>query len=86
MSERYGLFSAWEIRRLVFEGFLEFARVLKEDGLVLFKWNDHDVKLSDIIWYTLGSFVPLFGQRTSSRSRHASMTTWTCLIKRKIDK
>lgn len=81
MAERYGIFHAWEIRKLVHEGFIEFDRVLVEGGTVLFKWSDHNVKLSTILSLVPSSFTPLFGQRVSIRTQSSSMTYWVCLIK-----
>lgn len=82
MAARYGIFHPWEIRRLIYEGFREFDRVLVEGGLVLFKWNDHSMKLPKILALIPSCFTPLFGQRVSMRTKSSSMTYWLCLIKK----
>ena len=82
MADRYGVFYAWEIRQLVFEGFREFERVLKKDGTVMFKWNDHDVNLGKILELAPANFQPLFAQKVAIRTRHSSVTSWVCLIKK----
>jgi len=82
MAVRYGVFHHWEIRRLVYEGFREFDRVLVDGGIVLFKWNDHSIKLSKILALIPSCFTPLFGQKVSIRTKFTSMTSWVCLIKK----
>jgi len=81
MASQYGLFRAWEIRKLVHDGFTEFSRVLVAGGIVLFKWNTHDVKLSTILALIPSWFTPLFGQTVSMRTKHSSSTYWVCLVK-----
>jgi SAM-dependent methyltransferase len=57
------------------KGFDECYRVLEQDGILIFKWNERDIKVSDLI--TLFDKQPLFGHRT-----HASgHTIWLCFMK-----
>lgn len=47
------------------QGFNECMRVLKHDGVLIFKWNEAEVKTSEII-KTFG-VEPLFGHRSGKR-------------------
>ena len=86
MAKRYGYLRAHQIRELIKDAFVEFKRILKDDGFVIFKWNDHDQKLDKILKLIL-DFEPLFGQitskRTAGRSDYSASTYWICMIKNK---
>jgi len=81
MVKRYGHFTNAEIKWFVLRAFHDFARVLKKDGLILFKWSDHTTKLTTILGFICGEFTPLFGQLGSTRVKHPSMTYWVTLVK-----
>lgn len=71
---KYGsLSNGWQdmIRR----GFSECFRVLKNEGVLIFKWNETDIPVKDILKLTPQK--PLFG----NRSGKASKTHWICFIK-----
>jgi tRNA G10 N-methylase Trm11 len=70
ITTRYGHLRANEIRRLIYNAFKEFNRILKDGGFVLFKWNDHDQKLDKILGL-VEDFEPLFGQRVAIRTKHS---------------
>lgn len=80
MTKSYGHFTSQQIRELIQGADLEFCRILKDEGFLLFKWNDHDQKLQRML-ELMPHFKALFGQKTSERSLHASVTSWVCLIK-----
>lgn len=56
-------------------GFAECFRVLKPEGCLIFKWNETDIKVSEIL--ALTPEKPLFG----NRSGKASKTHWIVFIK-----
>jgi hypothetical protein len=56
-------------------GFAECFRVLEPSGVLVFKWNETQVKLRDVL--ALTPYVPLFGQ-VSGRS---GMTHWLVFMK-----
>lgn len=60
-------------------GFDECMRVLKPNGVLIFKWNDHDIKVSEII--KVIGVQPLFGHRTRATKR--SSTHWFTFMKLK---
>lgn len=57
------------------KGFSECFRVLKKDGVLIFKWNESDVPLREIL--ALTPVQPLFGQRSGK----AQKTHWLCFMK-----
>lgn len=81
MAKTYGHFTTAEIRELIRDAFIEFKRILKDDGFVIFKWNDHDQRLSKVL-SLIWDFEPLFAQKTAYKTKHASSTYWLCLIKK----
>lgn len=81
MAKLYGHFTTASIINLVAEAFVEFNRVLKSSGFVLFKWNNHDIKLARVLKLIPSNFLPLFGQQVSYRTKHSSQTYWVCIIK-----
>ena len=52
--------------------FLEIFRVLKENGILIFKWNETQLKFNDVIKHSL--YKPLFGDKRGS-------TKWTVFVK-----
>lgn len=74
MAKKYGkLTGDWkEMLRL---GFKECFRVLKSGGTLIFKWNEDQIKVSEILLLT--DEKPLFGHRSGK----ASKTHWIVFIK-----
>lgn len=76
MALTYGkLYETW--REDLKAGFDECMRVLKPNGTLIFKWNDHDIKVSQII-KVIGA-QPLFGHKTRATKR--SSTHWFTFMK-----
>jgi ubiquinone/menaquinone biosynthesis C-methylase UbiE len=74
LVKKYGLLqSNW--RDDLSKGFLECMRVLKPGGTLIFKWNETQVKTSDIL--RLVSFEPLFGHTTKNNG----YTIWMTFMK-----
>lgn len=62
LAKKYGILSDnWEedIRK----GFRECMRVLKPNGTLIFKWNEEQIKLKEIL--NVIEYKPLFGNRRS---------------------
>lgn len=71
---KYGaLYSDW--RDMLTKGFKECFRVLKSGGFLIFKWNDTDVKVSEVLKLT--NEKPVFGHKSGKRSN----THWICFMK-----
>lgn len=78
-KERYGGINNQTFHVDFFNAFKELFRVLKTGGFLIFKWNDHDKPVEKIL--ALIDQKPLFGQRTSVKTRHISQTLWICFKK-----
>jgi hypothetical protein len=73
MFKKYGvLSSSW--RDDIKMGFSECFRVLKKDGILIFKWNEIQIKTSEILKLT--DVKPLFGHLSGKRSD----THWICFM------
>lgn len=57
------------------KGFAECFRVLKENGVLVFKWNESDIPLREIL--SLTPVQPLFGHRSGK----AQKTHWVTFMK-----
>jgi SAM-dependent methyltransferase len=74
MAQKYGvLLPTW--REDLREGFAECFRVLKPGGVLVFKWNEDQIPVSEIL--ALTPERPLFGHRSGRLSK----THWICFIK-----
>lgn len=61
MNKKYGkLGGNWQ--KDLAKGFNECMRVLKPNGTLIFKWNENQIKLSEVL--KCFSIAPLLGQRT----------------------
>lgn len=74
MAKKYGkLNDSWKEDIKI--GFEECMRVLKPNGILIFKWNEQQIKLKDVL--NKIKFKPLFGDRRSK-------TIWCVFMKMKI--
>jgi hypothetical protein len=74
LAARYGKLSdTWQDDLAA--GFRECFRVLRRDGTLVFKWNETQIKLSEIL--PLSPFPPLFGQISGRRG----MTHWLVFMR-----
>lgn len=78
MAKKYGkLPKDW--KSLIHDGFAECMRVLKPNGTLIFKWNESEIKASEVL--SVIPFKPLFGHTTGRQSK----TIWMCFMKREDD-
>lgn len=71
---KYGaLYPGWE--DIIHKGFMECFRVLDFNGILIFKWNETNVKVSEIL--KLAPVSPLFGHKSGKQSK----THWICFMK-----
>ena len=61
--------------QMLHDGFAECMRVLKPDGVLIFKWNEFDIP-ADKVWKAIGQ-KPLFGHHSGKKSK----TFWACFMK-----
>ena len=74
MAKKYGKLSG-DWREMLKKGFSECFRCLKPGGTLIFKWNEDQIKVNEILSLTIEK--PLFGHRSGK----ASKTHWICFIK-----
>lgn len=66
LAKKYGkLFEDW--REDLTMGFAECFRVLKADGTLIFKWNEHEIPVSQIL--ALTPIAPLVGNRCGKSAK-----------------
>jgi hypothetical protein len=75
MAQSYGRLDKQSWRQDLKMGFNECFRVLKEDGILIFKWNECDVPLSEVLKLT--DQKPLFGHPSGKSQK----THWLCFMK-----
>lgn len=74
LVKKYGkLHDNWP--QMLHEGFAECMRVLKPDGVLIFKWSENDISAIEV-WDAIGQ-KPLFGHHSGKKS----MTFWGCFMK-----
>lgn len=74
ITRKYGVLSGnW--KDMLRKGFKECFRVLKPNGVLVFKWSDTDIPVSSVI--TLSPQKPLFGHTTAKSGK----THWICFLK-----
>lgn len=62
LAKKYGILAeSWQTD--IKQGFSECMRVLKKNGTLIFKWNEDQIKLSEIL--RVIDYKPLFGNRRS---------------------
>ncbi len=71
---KYGaLYKNWP--EMLRKGFSECFRVLEPGGVLIFKWNETDIPVKEILKLT--AETPLFGHKSGKRSN----THWICFMK-----
>lgn len=74
MVKKYGkLDDTWP--KMLHDGFRECMRVLKPDGVLIFKWSEHDIPAAKV-WKAIGQ-KPLFGHHSGKKMG----TFWGCFMK-----
>jgi len=74
MAKKYGVLGKdWKVD--IKKGFDECWRVLEDYGVLVFKWNQNDIKISEI--RKIIKRQPLFGHTTTKGGK----TIWMCFMK-----
>lgn len=74
LVKKYGrLGEQWP--QMLHDGFKECMRVLKNDGVLIFKWSEYDIP-AEKVWKAIGQ-KPLFGHHSGKQSK----TFWACFMK-----
>lgn len=72
---KYGALGNADWRETIHDGFKECFRVLVPGGFLIFKWNETDIKVSEILKLTPEK--PVFGHISGKRAN----THWICFMK-----
>ena len=75
MAKKYGRLSKDTWRQVLHDGFAECMRVLKPHGTLIFKWNETQISVRDVI-ATIGH-EPLYGNRSGKQGK----THWMAFLK-----
>jgi len=75
MALKYGRLNKRTWKNELSRGFSECFRILKNDGILIFKWNEYDIPLSEIL--KLSPYRPLFGHPSGKTQK----THWVCFMK-----
>lgn len=76
VGKKYGGLDKNTWRRDIQAGFMECFRVLRPQGVLVFKWNDSHVPLKDVL--ELAPIEPLFGNRATGKNLK---THWLVFMK-----
>lgn len=76
MAKKYGVLG-FDWRNDLKQGFKECFRVLDLKGVLIFKWNEAQIKVSEVL--NLTEEKPLFGHRTAKSGK----TIWLAFMKTK---
>ena len=63
LAKKYGVLDKNTWKQDIYQGFSECMRVLKPNGTLVFKWNEEQISLSEIL--NIINKKPLFGNRKS---------------------
>lgn len=75
MVKKYGKLNKDTWKRMLHDGFSECMRVLKPYGTLIFKWNETQISVKDVI-AAIGA-RPLYGNRSGKQGK----THWMAFIK-----
>ena len=75
MAKCYGSLDKQTWREDISKGFSECFRVLETHGTLIFKWNESDIPLKEIL--KLAPYKPLFGHTTGRQAK----TIWMSFMK-----
>lgn len=75
MRKEYGTLNRNDWKDVIGSGFRECMRVLKPNGVLIFKWSDISISTRDVI-NVIGQ-EPLFGHRSGRKMN----THWMCFMK-----
>lgn len=78
MAKSYGSLNKETWQEDIKKGFSECFRVLKTEGVLIFKWNESDIPLKEIL--QLCDYKPLCGHPSGK----AQKTHWVCFMKEAV--
>ena len=74
MAKKYGVLKGnW--KQMIHDGFSECMRVLKPNGTLIFKWNEQDIPVSEIL--KVIDYKPMYGHKSGKLQK----THWMAFMK-----
>lgn len=67
--------------KMIHDGFHECMRVLDDYGVLIFKWSEVQVKLSEVLSIIGDDYKPLFGHRSGKHGK----THWMTFMKMEVE-
>lgn len=65
-----------DLKAFINDSIHEGMRVLKTNGTLIFKWNEQQIKVSDVL-KAITDYKPIFGHRTTIKNQ----TIWMAFMK-----
>ena len=75
LVKKYGKLDKDNWQQVLHDGFKECMRVLKPDGVLIFKWSEYEIPAAKV-WDAIGE-RPLFGHHSGKKMG----TFWGCFMK-----
>lgn len=75
LAQKYGKLPQDKWQEIISKGFTECMRVLRPNGVLIFKWNETDITVNQIL--NVIKKQPLFGHKSGKLSK----THWLCFMK-----
>lgn len=75
LAKKYGRLNSYTYKDDLRQGFSECFRILKQNGVLVFKWNERDIPTKEII--KLAPCSPLFGHKSGKLNK----TQWLVFFK-----
>ena len=82
MRKKYGVLDSENWREDLTKGFAECFRVLKTNGILVFKWNEVSIPLKEVFTLVSSDYKPVLGHPSGKRMG----THWVLFIKQAIEK
>lgn len=79
LTKKYGELNKDNWKQVIKEGVKKLFDVLKDEGIFIFKWNDRDKSLGEVL--SLFPYRPMFGTKTGT-SNH---THWVLFLKYSVN-
>ena len=74
-AQKYGVLPK-DWKRMIHDGFVECMRVLRPNGTLVFKWNEYQIPVRDML-KAIGEYKPLYGHPSGKRQQ----THWMVFMK-----
>jgi SAM-dependent methyltransferase len=84
MGNRYGFLPRDNWKQILKKGIKELFRVLKPEGIFIFKWADTDKPVEEVL--KLFPYKPIFGNKNRFNNRRKKNTYWIVYLKYDVNR